>query len=154
MKRSFYTTLFVLTLIISSCNNNGNTTAQQTGNALSLEANDQMQFNKTELKATAGKVITLTLTNTGKMDKETMGHDFVLLKQGTDIPAFGHEAMNAKDTGFIPASEISKIIAHTKVLGSGESDTITFTINEKGSYDYICSFPGHYMIMKGKLIVE
>lgn len=154
MKRSNFILVFIFMLIISSCSSNENTAEQQIGNSLLLEANDQMQFNKNELRAAAGKVITLTLKNTGEMSKDLMGHDFVLLKQGTDIPAFGHEAMNAKSTGFIPPSQVSKIIAHTKVLGPGESDTITFTMNRKGSYDYICSFPGHYMIMKGKLIVE
>lgn len=153
MKSSFSNLLFVFILIISSCSNENNGD-QQMGNSLLLEANDQMQFNKNELRAAAEKAITLTLTNTGKMDKEVMGHDFVLLKQGTNIPAFGHEAINAKRTGFIPPSQESKIITHTKILGPGESDTITFTINQKGTYDYICSFPGHYLIMKGKLIVE
>ncbi|WP_256377550.1 plastocyanin/azurin family copper-binding protein [Pedobacter sp. L105] len=42
----------------------------------------------------------------------------------------------------------------TKLIGGGESDTIMFTINEKGTYDYVCSFPGHSALMKGKLIIE
>ncbi|HBX64839.1 MAG TPA: azurin, partial [Balneolaceae bacterium] len=25
---------------------------------------------------------------------------------------------------------------------------------EAGTYDFICSFPGHYALMKGKFIVE
>jgi azurin len=45
-------------------------------------------------------------------------------------------------------------VAHTKLIGGGESDTINFTITEPGTYDYICSFPGHLALMKGKLIVE
>jgi azurin len=31
---------------------------------------------------------------------------------------------------------------------------IEFIAPEKGTYDYICSFPGHFAMMKGKLIVE
>jgi azurin len=40
------------------------------------------------------------------------------------------------------------------MLGGGETTTIAFTAPAAGTYDYICSFPGHYGMMKGKLIVE
>ena len=113
-----------------------------------------MQYSTTEMRATAGKPITLTFKHTGKMDKNTMGHDFVLLKKGTDPDAFAHEALDAKDNDYIPKSQISNIIAHTKLIGGGESDTITFTVPEKGTYDYVCSFPGHSALMKGKMIIE
>ena len=128
-------------------------TTENTSNELHIESNDQMQYNTTELKATMGK-ISLMLHHTGKMEKNVMGHNLVILKPGTDIAAFTTKAMDAKDTDYIPASENASIIAHTKLIGGGESDTIEFTIDEKGSYDFICSFPGHSSIMKGKLIVE
>lgn len=122
-------------------------------NSLIIESNDKMQYTKNELRATVGTIV-LTLKNTGKMDKAVMGHNLVILKPGTDIADFAAKANNAKATDYIPASENTKIIAHTNLLGAGESDTIEFTITEKGNYDYICSFPGHYALMKGKLIVE
>ena len=56
----------------------------------------------------------------------------------------------------LKALNISKgdeVIVHTKMLGGGESDTITFIAPENGFYTYICSFPGHWGLMKGKLIV-
>ncbi len=120
--------------------------------ALTIESNDQMQFNKNELKALAGTV-TLTLKHVGKMEKAVMGHNLVILKPGTDLADFSLKAVDAKDSEYIPSSEKDKVIAHTKLIGGGESDTIEFTI-EKGTYDFICSFPGHSSIMKGKLIVE
>ena len=167
MKTQISTLLLATAFLVgmSSCSNNptknetqlSDSTAvavQEKPNSLTLEANDAMQFSKTELRATAGQEISLTLKNSGKMEKSVMGHDFVLLKPGVDIPAFGHEAMSAVTTDYIPESQRKSIIAYTKLLGPGESDTIQFTITEKGTYDYICSFPGHYMIMKGKLIIE
>lgn len=131
----------------------GEKPAPKLPNELSLECTDQMQFTKNELKAPAGPII-LTLKHTGKMEKTVMGHNLVILKPGTDISDFSIKAIDAKDTEYIPASEKSKVIAHTKLLGGGESDTIEFTIKEKGTYDYICSFPGHSGMMIGKLIVE
>lgn len=83
-----------------------------------------------------------------------MGHNWVLLKEGVDLAAFGQKSATAMDNDYIPASEEGSIIAHTKMLGGGESDTIEFTAPAKGSYEYLCSFPGHYALMRGVLIVE
>ncbi len=129
-------------------------TAVAEENVLVLEGNDQMQFNVNELKAVAGKPIKLTLKHVGKIPKEAMGHNLVILQPGTDLSAFALKANDAKATDYIPESENAVIIAHTKLLGGGEEDTIEFTIDKKGNYPFICSFPGHVAMMKGVLIVE
>ncbi|KUJ60099.1 Azurin [Flavobacteriaceae bacterium CRH] len=123
-------------------------------NVLVIEGNDQMQFDKTELRAAAGKPITLTLKHVGKISKEAMGHNLVILQEGTDEAAFAAKAITAKDTDYIPASEKASIVAHTKLLGGGEQDTIEFTVDKKGTYNFLCTFPGHVAMMKGVLIVE
>lgn len=125
-----------------------------TSNVLVIEGNDQMQFNTKELRATAGKPITLTLKHVGKIPKEAMGHNLVILQEGTDEAAFAAKAIDAKATDYIPASEKTSIIAHTKLIGGGEEDTIEFTIDKKGTYNFLCTFPGHVSMMKGVLIVE
>lgn len=119
---------------------------------ITLASNDQMQFDMDEIRVKAGQTVTLTLTHTGSLDKTVMGHNFVLLTQGTDIATFGQQAMMAKDTEYIPEGE--SVIVHTALIGGGESDTITFEAPAAGTYDFICSFPGHYALMKGKFIVE
>ncbi|KRB56053.1 azurin [Flavobacterium sp. Root186] len=123
-------------------------------NVLVIEGNDQMQFNKNELKAVAGKPIKLTLKHVGTIPKEAMGHNLVILQEGTDEAAFAAKAIEAKATDYIPASEKASIVAHTKLLGGGEEDTIEFTIDKKGTYNFLCTFPGHVAMMKGVLIVE
>jgi len=121
---------------------------------LVLESTDAMQFTKKELKVKAGQTVKLTLKHTGKLAKAAMGHNFVLLAAGTNVADFGQKAAQARDTEYIPKSEASKIIAHTKLIGGGESTTIEFKAPKKGTYTYICSFPGHYALMQGKFIVE
>lgn len=123
-------------------------------NVLVIEGNDQMQFSTNELKAVAGKLIKLTLKHVGKIPKEAMGHNLVILQEGTDQAAFALKANDAKATDYIPESEKASVIAHTKLIGGGEEDTIEFTIDKKGTYPFICSFPGHVAMMKGVLIVE
>ncbi|NEU06965.1 azurin [Flavihumibacter sp. R14] len=122
-------------------------------NTVELTANDQMKYSTTEIRVKAGEQVTLTLKNVGTMPKESMGHNFLLLGGGTDVEAFATKAMVAKETDYIPADMKSSVMANTKLLGPGESATITFTV-PAGTYDFICSFPGHYAQMRGKLIAE
>jgi azurin len=121
---------------------------------LALSGTDAMQFDTKEFKVKAGQKIKLTFKHAGKYAKQAMGHNFVLLKSGVDIAEFASKANLARDTDYIPKSESANIIAHTKLLGGGESDTIEFTAPKKGTYPFICSFPGHYGLMQGKFIVE
>lgn len=130
------------------------TVIEDTRFKVEIESNDQMQFDKKELKVPVGEPVVLTLTHSGKMDKSVMGHNFVLLKQGVELQAFAEKAALAADTEYIPVEEEGNVLAHTKVVGGGESDTIEFVITEAGKYEFLCTFPGHYAIMRGVLIVE
>jgi azurin len=157
MKKMFFILALGSAVSFVACNGGTNTSdtnkentqepAVATSNSIELTANDQMKYDKIELHVKADQKVTLTLKNIGKVPKESMGHNFILLKPGTDVSTFAKEAISAPD--HIPASDTA-IIAHTKLLGPGESDTIEFTV-PKGDYTYICSFPGHYMSMTGVL---
>jgi azurin len=111
---------------------------------------DTMAFDKTALEVKAGATVKLTLKNNAT--SPAMQHDFVLVKPGTenDVGAAGIAAGPTKN--YIPDSP--NVLAHTKILKPGESETITFTApSEPGNYPYICTFPGHYAVMKGVLKV-
>lgn len=120
---------------------------------LEISGDDMMKYDKAELKVPVGSKVELTLKHTGKLPAKSMGHNWTLLKQGTDIKAFAMEALNAADTNYVPEGA-DAVIVHTDLIGGGESTTITFDAPEKGTYDYICTFPGHYGSMQGKFIVE
>lgn len=122
-------------------------------NDIVITGNDAMQFNKNEIKVEAGKKVKITLKHVGKMDKNVMGHNFVLLKQGVDVTTFGNQAAVARDTEYIPAGT-EDVIANTKLIGGGETAVVEFDAPAPGTYDFLCSFPGHYALMKGKFIVE
>jgi azurin len=121
---------------------------------VALEASDKMMYNTKMIKVPAGKKVKLTLTHTGKMPAASMGHNFVLLQKGTDGQDFAMKSATATDNGYISKDLADKVIAHTKILGGGESATIEFDAPEAGEYVFLCSFPGHYAIMNGKFIVE
>jgi azurin len=121
---------------------------------IEITANDQMKFNVSELHVKAGEKVRVTLANIGTMPKQAMAHNWVLLKPMSegDITAFTMAAM-PKAPEYLPDDK-SAILAHTKLLGAGERDTIEFTAPAAGSYPFLCSFPGHAALMKGKLISE
>jgi azurin len=121
---------------------------------IGLTGNDLMQFDKTEIRVKAGQEVTLTLRHIGKIELLVMGHNFVLLKQGVEINPFAQEAtMAGKAADWIPNNG-KDVIAHTKMIGGGQSTSITFTAPAAGTYDFICSFSGHSATMRGKFIVE
>ncbi|GGW54058.1 azurin [Winogradskyella epiphytica] len=120
---------------------------------ITLNSDDNMKFDLSTINVYEGQTVTLKLVHTGEMSKDVMGHNFVLLTQGTSVSEFGNSVVELKDNDYIP-EDTSNIIAHTKLIGGGESDTITFEAPAKGIYDFLCSFPGHYAIMKGKFIVR
>jgi len=125
--------------------------------AIELTGNDQMQFSTKALEVTAGDKVALTFTHIGKLPKAAMGHNFVLLKVDTKVQDFAMKAMQAVATEYIPADEESKklIVAHTKLLGGGETEVLTFTAPaEPGAYPYVCTFPGHFALMQGVMTVK
>lgn len=82
-----------------------------------------------------------------------MGHNFVLLKPGTDYAAFASEGMMKPDNGYLPEDQ-SNMIAATKMLSGGESETLNIEGLEPGEYPYVCTFPGHFAMMNGVLTVK
>ena len=117
-----------------------------------LNSFDNMIYDKNKIEVNSGKNIILTLNHKGKVSKEFMGHNFVLLKKGVNVDEYAKKAVLAKSNDYIPDSD--EAIAYTEMLGGGESTTISFLAPEAGIYTYICSFPGHYMMMRGELIVK
>ena len=120
---------------------------------INLTGSDAMQYNAATIEIKAGRTVKLNFKHVGKMPADMMGHNFVLLTAGTDPAAFAAAGVTAKDTDYIAAAMNDKVIAKTKMIGGGESDSIEFAAPAAGEYDFLCTFPGHSAMMKGKLIV-
>lgn len=122
---------------------------------VSMTGNDQMRYNLELIPAKSGQTVRITLTNIGRMSKAAMGHNVVILKADADPDAFVAAAAQVKATDYIPEAKKDELLAYSKLLGPGESDTIEFVAPAAGSYTFLCSFPAHlYGGMRGKLLVE
>lgn len=123
---------------------------------LEMTGNDRMKFNLETFTVPAGSPVKLVFSNVGKMPMSAMGHNVVFLKENTDENAFAAASAKARDNDFIPLGMKDQILANTKMLGPGESDTIEFTAPfEAGEYVFLCSFPAHMFAgMRGIMVVE
>ena len=125
--------------------------------AVTVGANDAMQFDKKTITVgKACKKFTVTLTHTGKLAKNVMGHNWVLAKT-EDAQAIATDGAAAGvDKNYVKEGD-ARVIAATKIVGGGESTTVDIPVAKltKGTgYTFFCSFPGHIALMKGTLTVE
>ena len=163
MKSLTFTSLLLATAIgFTGCGGSGSSEPAASAkkdpgvNVIKVTGNDQMQYNIKEIKAKAGELIRIELTNIGKLPAAAMSHNWVLLKSGVseeDLIAFATACSQNPPTYF--AADTDLVLAHTKMLGPGASDSIEFLAPATpGVHEFLCTFPGHYVMMRGKLIVE
>lgn len=122
--------------------------------ATTIEGSDAMQYNqKTITVPKTCKTFTVTLKHTGKLPKTAMGHNWVL-SHSTDESGVVADGMKAGAASSYVKPADTRVIAHTKLIGGGESDSTTVNVTKLKAgetYAYFCTFPGHAALMKGTL---
>jgi azurin len=117
-----------------------------------ITGNDAMQFDKKEIAIAADCTdVEVTLKHVGKLPAQAMGHNFVVAKT-SDLAAVATDGIGAGFANDHIKKGDTRVIAHTKIVGGGQTTSVTFPVSafKKGeSYSFFCSFPGHSSIMKG-----
>ncbi|HSY53508.1 MAG TPA: plastocyanin/azurin family copper-binding protein [Opitutaceae bacterium] len=123
---------------------------------IEITAGDNMKYSLTRIEAASGEALHVTLTNTGALPKEVMGHDWILLRAGADAEAYSRAAIAAKDTNYQPPSLAFEVLASISLLGPGQTGDVTFNAPvQPGEYPFLCSFPAHCQSgMQGVLVVR
>ena len=134
--------LFTLTLTTTAIAGGGKVTVKITS------MGDQMKFDKSEVSVSEGSEVTVEFKNAST----SLKHNWILVEKGTGdkIAMDGMSAGESKS--YLPKSK--SIIAATKLANPGKTEKVTFKAPKKGSYDFVCTSPGHNMLMKGKFIVK
>jgi putative heme-binding domain-containing protein len=109
-----------------------------------------MMYDVTQLTVKPGKKVKLTFAN-----RDFMPHNILLVQPGK-ADEIGEKAMALGAKGFevnyVPDSP--DIIWATKLIDHGKEQIVEFTAPKtEGAYPYLCSFPGHHLIMRGVLVV-
>jgi azurin len=160
MKSRLFLIPALAALLASGCGQKDNSTAAAAAPAgprtIELTAGDTMKYSVTQIDAKPGEDLKVILTNIGTQPVTVMGHNWVLLKAGTDVSAFDAAGLTSKDTGYIPAALSDQVIAHIDLLGPRKSGEADFTApTAPGDYPFLCTFPAHYQAgMRGTLTVK
>ncbi|MGE7958480.1 azurin [Pseudomonas sp. NPDC089530] len=122
-----------------------------------VDSTDQMSFNTKEITIDKScKTFTVNLSHSGSLPKNVMGHNWVLSKTA-DMAGIVTDGMAAGiDKNYLKEGD-SRVIAHTKIIGAGEKDSVTFDVSKLTageSYQFFCSFPGHNSMMKGAVVLK
>ena len=124
---------------------------------VTVDSTDQMSFNTKEIAIDKScKQFTVELTHSGSMAKSVMGHNLVVSKEA-DMQGIATDGIGAGlDNNYLKAGD-TRIIAHTKVIGAGEKDSLTIDVSKLAAgekYGFFCSFPGHIAMMKGAVVLK
>lgn len=123
------------------------------GRAITLEAALGLQFAAKRLSVAPGEALSLTFVN-----PDLVPHNFVLVQPGALKKA--GEAINkliaqpgAAARHYVP--DLPEVLAWTDMVNPRQQTTIHFRAPlGKGEYPYLCSFPGHWQVMHGVLVIE
>ena len=125
--------------------------------AVTVDSTDQMSYNTKEIVIDKScKTFTVNLTHSGNLPKNVMGHNWVLSKEA-DTQAIATEGIAAGiDKSYLKDGD-TRVIAHTKIIGAGEKDSVTLDVSKLKAgeeYEFFCTFPGHNSMMKGAVVLK
>ncbi len=118
---------------------------------ITLTTRPGLKFDVEAITVKAGSKIKLTFNN-----NDDMLHNVVVTEPGaaTEVGQLAIKlGINGERMNYVPNS--SKVLYHTVLLQPNKAESIYFTAPDKpGNYEYLCSYPGHYMVMRGVMKVE
>lgn len=121
--------------------------------AVTVEAGKNLTYVTPRIAAKAGEPLALTFRN-----PDVVPHNWVLVERGAleSIGGLANELIanpEAFARHYVPQSE--QVLVHTDVVGPTEKQTIYFRApSEPGDYPFLCTFPGHWMVMNGVMTVS
>ena len=114
---------------------------------------EQMRYDVPRLVVEAGKPFEIVLEN-----DDFMPHNLVIVKPGAreavgaaaDVMAPG--ALDREGRAYVPG--LPGVVGATRLVESGSRATLKLTApSQTGDYEYVCTFPGHWPVMWGRLVV-
>jgi azurin len=121
--------------------------------SVGIEAGKNLTFATRTLKVKAGEPVRLTFTN-----PDVVPHNWVLINPGTldKVGTLANQIIAEPDAAarqYVPKTD--DVLVWTDIVQPLARGTIYFEApRAKGRYPYLCTFPGHWMVMNGEMIVE
>lgn len=113
---------------------------------------ERMLYDQTLLVVEAGKAVQIILQN-----DDAMPHNVVVLKPGAEEEVGNAAekmtpAPDAQGRAYVP--DLPSVLHASILVEAGQQTKLAFTAPEEtGEYPYICTYPGHWRLMRGTLAV-
>jgi azurin len=121
--------------------------------SVTIEAGKNLSYTVRSFTVRAGEPIKLTFLN-----PDVVPHNWALIKPGT-LPRVGDlvnkiiAEPDAATRHYIPRT--ADVLFYTDIVGPQDQFAISFRApGTPGRYPYLCTFPGHWMVMNGEMIVR
>jgi len=125
--------------------------------SITVDSTDQMSYDTKAIEIDKScKEFTINLKHSGSLPKAVMGHNLVISKEADAQPIATDGLSVGIDKNYIKDSD-TRVIAHTKVIGAGETDSLKLDVSKLDAaekYVFFCSFPGHISMMKGAITLK
>ncbi len=115
---------------------------------------EQLRYDTARIVVEAGKPFQVIFEN-----PDAMPHNLVFVKPGTmqevavAVQTQAPDKLDSKGRAYLPEND-TRVIDATRLVEPGKSETLNLTAPaEEATYQYVCTFPGHWAIMKGELVV-
>ena len=110
---------------------------------------DGLEFDTTNLSANSGDEVTVSFSNPSAVNS----HNFVVVQAGTKDAVATDGTTAGPTNDWVPPGD-SRVIANTILIGPGGAAEVTFTAPAPGTYQFVCTFPGHNFTMFGDFVVN
>lgn len=125
-------------------------TVEEVEREIVIKAVAGLKFDLARIRVKPGERIRLTLTNADEMD-----HNLVITKPGArqEVVDAAHKlGENGPMQNYVPVSD--KVLWSIPIVTPGQSTHIIFQAPTKEAvYPYVCTFPGHGLVMYGAMYV-
>jgi len=110
---------------------------------------NELAFDTTSLTASSGSEVTITFTNSSTVNT----HNLVIVEDGTKDAVSTDGTVAGPDNNWVKPGD-SRVIANTILAGPGETQDVSFPAPAPGTYQFVCTFPGHNFTMFGDFVVN
>lgn len=123
------------------------------GRKITIKCISGLVFDTKKFSVQSGERITLKVEN-----RDVIPHNLVIVTPDAKTAVGERGALmltqpGALDRQYVP--DMQEVLFHTLVLDPAQSDTLYFCApNIPGDYPFLCTFPGHWMLMNGIMQVE
>ena len=116
---------------------------------------EELRYDLKEIEVEAGKPFEVIFEN-----PDLMPHNIVFVQPGTlravaeSVQSQAPDKLDKQGRAYVPDGD-ARVWAASKMLEPGQKETLSLTAPEKpGVYEFVCTFPGHWAVMQGKLVVK